>query len=182
LPDEFLEPFESVRLEAERLEIKTAVLRVEQPDDNFFPANGGENGNAQFHIAEFGARRDAAFLRQLRLVGDQIRHDLEAARNAVEKLVRQMSEFPQCARDAQPDGKGAFPWLDMNIARLVMNGVKDDVVDENRDVDLLERLDGPDVRRGQIHGCGIGNRSSSRGHLLFGVCHNSMKMSSYGLA
>ena len=144
-------------------------MRVEQPDDNFFPANGGEDGDAQFHIAELGTGWDAAFLRHLGLVSDQVSHDLETARDAVEKLVRQVGEFTQYARDAQADGKGAFPRLDMNIARLVMNCVKDDVVDENRDVDLVERLDGPDVRRGQIHGCGIGNRSSSRGHLLFGT-------------
>ena len=138
LADEFLETLNCAGLEAKRLEVEAAVLRVEQPDDDFLAAHRREDRDAQLHIAVIGAGRRAAFLGQLRLIGDQVRHDLEAAGDALEELVRQVCEFAQDAGCSQPDGNRAFPRLDVDVAGLLLDRVEDDVVDENRDVDLLE--------------------------------------------
>ena len=82
-----------------------------------------------------------AFLRNVRLIANEVRHHFEAAGDFVHEVQRQMDQLGEDAAQTDPDGEGAFPRFDVNVAGLGVDRVQDETIDEYTNLDgRLRRL------------------------------------------
>ena len=143
--------FQRRLVEAERVQVEPAVARVEEADDDFLAARGGEDGDAQLHAVQFRPADGRAVLWHSGLVGDEVGHHLEAHGNFVEQFQRQVGDLDEDAVDAGADGDGGFPRLDVQVARAKLDGVLREAVDEHGDFNLLRRTFGAEIFVGVTH-------------------------------
>ena len=124
-------------VKAQRVQFKTPVARVKQPDDDFLAARRRKNRDAQLHAVQLRAADGRAVLRQAGLIGDQVGHHLEARGNFVHQVERQMRDLGEHAVDAGAHGDGVFPRLDMQVAGAELDGVLHHAVDHHDDFGAL---------------------------------------------
>ena len=74
-----------------------------------------------------------AFLRETFLVAHEVGHDFEAAGNFLHQFERQVDEFREHAAEPDAHDERALPRLDVDVARASLDGVVEEVVDEQPD-------------------------------------------------
>src|ERR1044071_6798556 len=130
----------------------------------FSPANGGEDGDAQFDSAKFDVGGGVTFLGQVGLVGDQVGHHLEAPGYFVHQIQGQMDQLVEHAIEANADHQGAFPGLNMDIAGPQFDSIEQQVIDQGADFNPLLVRNGLQITGCLVHGTSlsiIGDRISA---------------------
>ena len=120
-----------------RAQLEAPVAGIEQPHDDLLAARGGEDRHAQLDAVQFRAADGGAVLRRAGLVGHEVGHDLEAHRDLVHEVERQMGDLGEHAVNAGAHGDGGFPGLDVQVAGAEADGVLDQAVDEHADLEAL---------------------------------------------
>ena len=92
-----------------------------------------------------------AFLRQARLIADQAGHDFEASGDFLHEFQGKVDEFGEHAAEADAHDQGAFPRLNMDIARASADRVEQDAIDEMADLDALFGRLGLKVLNRMVH-------------------------------
>lgn len=151
--DQVDQGLEAMEVEAEAAEVEGAAGGIEEADDDFFAAHGGEDGDAEFGAAEFGVGGGVAFLGQFGAEGDQVGHDLEASGDFVHEVEGEMDQFGEDTVEAHANDEGLFPGFDMEVAGAGLDGIDDEVIDQGGDVQLIGG-NGHQVPLGLVHGRG----------------------------
>ncbi len=118
-----LERRQDVFGEAQVFEVQRDVARVEHADHRLLAAAARKGADAEVDLAAVQHHVDAAVLRQAALADVQRRHDLDAAGDRAEQVLRHLQRLVQPAVDAVADSQAAFGRLDVDVAGAFLDGV-----------------------------------------------------------
>ena len=128
--NDLLEALERLLGEAEVLEVEHHVGLVEEAHDDLLAVHGGQRGDAHVDGLAADHEADAAVLRHAPLGDVQLGHDLEAADDARLHAPRDRHDLVQHAVDAEADDELLGLRLEVDVARRVVDRLRDDGVDE----------------------------------------------------
>jgi hypothetical protein len=133
LRDEALEALERVALHADRFERELRFGLVQEAQHRALAVGARQRGNAHVDRARADAQGDAPVLRQP-LFGDvEVGHDLQARDQRGMQRTIGLHHFAQRAVDAKAHGRGALVGLDVDVARAVARGLREQRVEHADD-------------------------------------------------
>ena len=134
---------------AEARQREPARLLVEQAQHDALAVPRRDRRDAHVDGAARDPQRDAAVLRQALLGDVELRHDLDARHDERRDGALRLQHLAQHAVDAKPHRHAVLVRLDVNVGRVVLDGLRQERVDEANDRRLVVAVD--QVRRlGQL--------------------------------
>ena len=118
---------------AQVFEVQRDGAGIEHADDGLFAVRGGEGAHAEVDLAAFEHHVDPPVLRQPPLADVHRAHDLDAAGDGVQQVLRHLQRLVQPAVDAVAHPHAAFGRLDVDVAGPFLHRVENDVVHQADD-------------------------------------------------
>ncbi len=122
---------------SQRVEVKIDRRAVEHAQHDGFAELRRQRGHAEVNRAVGHVITDATVLRQPPLGNVQVRHDFDARNHRQRQVLRRRRHFVKRAVHAVTDAKFVFKRFEMNVARAVLDGLKQDQVHELHDGRLV---------------------------------------------
>src|SRR5690606_25845048 len=137
--DDLLEALVVGLVETQLLEVDEAILLVEDSHDDALAVSSRESADAKVDIAPLSAHLDASVLRAPLLRHVHPGHDLDAGDDRALELLRRVLLLDTDAVDPIADSDALLEGLDVDVARALLDGVRDQlrhIFDDRRVVGL----------------------------------------------
>jgi rRNA processing protein Gar1 len=118
---------------AERVEVESPGLLVEQAQHDAFAVSRGNGRDADVHRAAGDTQRDATVLRQALFRDIEPRHDLDAGDDQRRDCALGLQHLSQHAVDAEADHQPVLERLDVDVRRVLLHRLRQQRVDQADD-------------------------------------------------